>query len=448
MISLYELEEKYKNILENIEEWVYLRVALGHKLKNYNLEETHEENQNSKLKKLLHYSNKLKNIFYGFRNWFRRYDYICFSDSSQRKLIEDSYKDKKMDDIIGKMKTNSLLIELPNPKHYKNTYTKYIVSQYTLDLIVFLYKNFLQKNNIEDKEIDTIFRQEEINIDYKNIIHHIEAEKVIYKLLFSIYKPKAIFISCAYCSFGAVKAAKDLGIDVIELQHGVITNAHYGYVSNIKVDKSYLPNELLSFGFNEKNMQNLLIKTVLPIGSYYLDYLKINFEQNKDLKSKIDSYKYVVGISMQDKDWEYNGMLSFIYDVAAKNKEILYIIIPRRRKDDIKLSDNIIMYDELDCYNLILHCNIHVTLYSSCALEAPTLGIPNILININNFAKRYYENILDSYHTKIVDNEKDFLMAIRTMTTLDEEMIILKNSEVFVSGYEKRMNNFIKIIKR
>jgi hypothetical protein len=443
-MSIFELEEKYKNILENIEEWVYLRVALGHKLKNCNEKVVLKENKNSKLKKLLNNFKKLKNIFYGFKNWFGKYDYICFSDSGERKVIDNIYKDKISDDIIDRMNSNILLIELPNSTHYKNTYTKHIVSQSLLDIITFIYKKIFLKFNIENKDIDNILIKEEISFDYKNIIRKIKAEIKIYKILFSVYKPKAIFINCAYCRFGVVKAARDEGIDVIELQHGVITNSHYGYVSNIKVDNNYLPTKLLSFGLNEINMENLLIKEIIPIGSYYLNYLKVNFKPDKKLKSKIDNYKYVIGVSLQDQDWEYNGVLSFINNVASKNKEILYIIIPRKRRDGIMKSENIIVYEKLNCYDIILHCNIHVTLYSSCALEAPTLGIPNILININNFASLYYDKILDKYHTKMVDNEESFLAAISDMANLDKETIKLKNNKVFVSDYEKRINNFIK----
>lgn len=53
MKNVFKLEEKYKNILENIEEWVYLRVALGHKLKNYNEKVVLKENKISKFKKNL-----------------------------------------------------------------------------------------------------------------------------------------------------------------------------------------------------------------------------------------------------------------------------------------------------------------------------------------------------------------------------------------------------------
>lgn len=441
MISLYELEEKYKDTLESIEEWVYLRVALGHQLKHNDKNQISE--QSYKFQKLLNKIEKLKNIFYGLQNWFRKYDYICFSDSSERRLIDGIYKDKIMDDIIDRLSSKSLLIELPNQDHYKNVYTKYITSQSPLDLIIFILKKLFSFTAFSNENINNFLRKEDIEFDYRKIISLVKIETKLYKLLFFIYKPKAIFINCAYCRFGVVKAAKDLGIKVIEVQHGVITNVHFGYISTIRLNNSFLPKKLLSFGENEYKIKNLLIKKVIPIGSYYLEYLSKNFKPDKELLSKINNYKYVIGISLQDADWEYYGMLDFIEKVAKKDKDILYILIPRRRKDSIKLSDNVILYDKIDCYNIILHCHIHATLYSSCVLEAPTLGIPNILVDIDSFATKYYKNVLDNYHTKIIKNENDFIELIPKMVNLDQKIIKEKNKNIFVTNYEKRINDFI-----
>ena len=441
MISLYELEEKYRDILEDIEEWAYLRVALGHQLKNPNTGQISKRvDKRTIFKKRVE---KLKNIFYGFKNLFRRYNYLCFSDSSERRLIEGVYKDKIMDDIIDRL-DNALLIELPNSNHYKNIFTKNILSQSFLDFFVFIDKKISSNNIAFNKNLDEIFSKNSMDFDYKSIIRSVQVERKIYSILFSIYKPKAIFINCAYCRFGVVRAAKDLNIDVIELQHGVITKVHYGYSSNIKIDANYLPNKLLSFGYNECNIENILIKKVIPIGSYYLDYLQNNFKPNKEFKDIIKNYKYSVGISLQDADWEYKGMLKFIEMVAQKDKDILYILIPRKRTDDIKLSKNIIKFDSLDCYNIILHCNIHVTLYSSCVLEAPTLGIPNIMIDLNSFASKYYKHILNQYHTKIVNNEDEFLRAIESISQLDKKIIQLRNNNIFIDNYKEKISSFIE----
>src|SRR5918994_4850115 len=42
-------------------------------------------------------------FFYGFSDYFRKYDYISISDSSERKYVEGKWVDKSLDYIIGNL---------------------------------------------------------------------------------------------------------------------------------------------------------------------------------------------------------------------------------------------------------------------------------------------------------------------------------------------------------
>src|SRR5215831_8578837 len=39
-------------------------------------------------------------FFYGFTSYFRKYDYLSFSDSSERKLVDGKWVDKSVDYIL------------------------------------------------------------------------------------------------------------------------------------------------------------------------------------------------------------------------------------------------------------------------------------------------------------------------------------------------------------
>jgi len=70
-----------------------------------------------------------------------------------------------------------------------------------------------------------------------------------YCLLFRIKRVKTMYVVTAYIHFPAVAAAKDCGIKVIELQHGIFTRYHLGY--SFPVDGEhvpYTPNEIRCFG--------------------------------------------------------------------------------------------------------------------------------------------------------------------------------------------------------
>ena len=441
-MNIFEFEEKYKDILENIEEWGYLRLKVAFILKNKNNLNVHK----NKNYKLFNYLSKIKNLFFGFSNWFYKYDYIFFSDSSERKIINNRYFDKISDDIIDKLKTNVLLIENPTPNHFKNTYTKRVVSLTILEMFSFIIRKFVIL--AYDKKLEKLLLNNNINIDLKKEIKYFKSKYLIYKLLFKIYKPNAIFINCAYCNPSLIKAANDLKINTIELQHGVISKVHFGYISSLNLNKTYFPKKLLSFGEQERKLENLLIEDVIPIGSFYLTYILKNNIKNNELKNIKKDYKVSIGISMQDQDWERELIFDFILKYNKKYKDTLFILIPRKRKDFPSFSKNVIVYDKLDCYNIILHCDIHMTLYSSCALEAPTLGIPNILVNKKNYAKNYYGDILDDFHTRFVNGIEEFRKYINDLLILKKENIQIKNKDVFVPEYEKNILKFIEDLKQ
>jgi len=74
-MNIFELEKKYKEILENIEEWVYLRTIMANYLRDRNNQE--EKNRESS-KNIIRKLQKVKTILYGFKNWFAQYDGLVF----------------------------------------------------------------------------------------------------------------------------------------------------------------------------------------------------------------------------------------------------------------------------------------------------------------------------------------------------------------------------------
>lgn len=444
-MNLDNLEKKYKDELNKIDEWAYIRVALGTYLLN---KKGNSSSTTLIYEKIKYIFRQLLYSFYGFKFWFKKYKYLVFTDTAERRLIDGVFIDKLLEDIIERLEEDStLMIELPNPKHYNYTdiSTKNIVSQLPLKFIekFLMYTVFNKKYNIEI--LDNILLKERIDFNYINIIKSFNANYLIYKFLLKVYKPELIFVNCHYCRFGLIYASNELGIKTIEIQHGIINEAHFAYRSILAINQKYLPNILLSFGENEVSLKNKLIKKVFPIGSFYLEYLENNFTIDNNLLKITEQYQYVVGVSLQDQEWEMNIIFEFFIECAKEDKNILYILIPRKRKIfSKKLPSNMIVYSDLDCYNIILHCNIHSTLYSSCALEAPSLGIPNILIDIEGFSSMYYKNILSDRHTKYVTTTKEFFKELEKIVFLDKNFIQKNNKNIFIKNYNKNIETILK----
>ncbi len=100
-------------------------------------------------------------------------------------------------------------------------------------------------------------------------------------------KPKRIYLVCFYDKQYIVKAAKELKIEVIDIQHGIIGKEHSAYFSSLLLSDIYLPDKLYSFGESEKEyfIDSGIVSTnnIIPIGNYYLEYIKNNFVQDDKL---------------------------------------------------------------------------------------------------------------------------------------------------------------------
>jgi hypothetical protein len=105
-----------------------------------------------------------------------------------------------------------------------------------------------------------------------------------------------------------------------------------------------------------------------------------------------------------------------------------------------------VFIDELNVYEIILCSDLHITINSSCALEAPFLGVRNLLINIDNFSETYFGSVLPKESSTILPPDKEIIG--KYFTSLKNEIIdplIVKKgfSTVISSNYDEKMTKFL-----
>ena len=100
--------------------------------------------------------------------------------------------------------------------------------------------------------------------------------------------------------------------------------------------------------------------------------------------------------------------------------------------------------ESMDVYETILHSDIHVTAYSSCALEAPALGVPNVLVNIENKAYEYYRDILSDKTTSYVSTTDEFIKLVSNLPMESAENIQSYHKDVMKPNYEQNIDAFLK----
>jgi hypothetical protein len=457
---LREIEGKYPvdTILVNGEQvWPYLRIAYGFAYVGEDASQWAGKQSVPPLPK--RFMRMVRSSFYGLRNWFGRYDYVVFSNTLERRNINGEYVNKLLDPIMDEMGQETFLyVETPNPSLYpiKRVHTRNVVSHDLLTLLsagtAVLLLVIRKKYAIENGSMVKAIQQEYgLHIDDARKVSLFDAQRRVASLLFRKIKPKAILLSCYYGSnLPVVKAARDLGIKVIEVQHGVIGKEHPAYNVDAAIDKSYFPGDLLVFGRREletfDNSRFIEPENVYPVGSFYIEHIRKNYKAEAEVAEQLRNYRRSVAVTL-DYIMEKRA-IEFVCQAADLDRTVLYLLVPRlpheKHYSSLSLPANVTVVKDKNFYELMMYVDFHSTVWSTCALEAPSLGVQNILINIDDLSKQYYGTVLsDNRTTRYADTPGEFVNTINSFEKLDKDTIIMLNEHIIASNYRDNIKNFI-----
>lgn len=449
------MKEEFVDIEENfpVEEVYYGSYQAWPILRNIYANESTKNIFFAKSKKITQFLKRVKTAFYGFKSFFRRYEVMVIAPSGLRRLYPDGlYHCKSFETIIQILgPERCLYVESPNAGHFskKKIPTKNIVSRNFLNIILnflFCVRFFVRKTFRNKKVFQDIQKKYNLSINDEKILKQFIIAKWFYKIFFRLYGVKHIFINY-YCSyFAETSAAKELGITVTEVQHGVIGRFHSAYCHRKTFDKYAFPNFLLSFGsFDktclEKDFVNFYDR-IEPVGSEYIDVMKKQ-PYRKDLFSE---YHKKIVISCQEA---VNPELAvFFKEVAKKDPSTLYLFSlrghDRKFYEPYNFTENIKLIEDVSIYELIKISDIHVTCYSTTAFESLALGTPNILVDIKGLGKTFFEkcDFNKNIYSRLAFAPDEFLKIV------DEyESKNFVKAEIIESSYCYFSNDYLKNIK-
>lgn len=401
-----------------------------------------------------------KCFFYGFSEIFKlsNYDYLVFSCSERRKQVDGKYPERVVEGFLSE--TNSLLIENPFPigRHYKRHEipTKHIMSESILFVGIFILGFFgFKKSALENKEVFLdIQKKYDFKINYNRFLLIYEGQYRLIKLMLTYSKkPKGVFFVYSASSMGYIKAFKEFNVPVIEIQHGVINREHNAYNVYNDFGKTLFPDYLLTYGNREmevfNNPENYFInpKNVRPVGYYLLDkYLSNNSDhQNKYIQNYKEKYKNIVAYTHQEV-YE-KEILDFLIESASLAPNVLFLLLPRFDLKDQRdnMPENLIIEKNLNVYDCLGFVDIHSTIFSTCAIESLSFGVPNIMYNYQNFSRSYYADILgDEKHTVFVESPYEFVHAILNHSFESKEYITAASDNFFKRNFIHNINSFIE----
>lgn len=358
------------------------------------------------LKRRLNYNSKkrtrkpiklIKNFFYGFQNIFSlgKFEYLFFENTNKRILIENKYYDIYFDAWADKLGPDkSLFIEFASNSYYtrKKVHSKNIIS----DLPFKLASTFVSlliipsiKNGDLLKEIQN---NKNIGVNLSKELKRQLGEYYLYKYLFGLIRPRAVFVLSSFSKVSIVMAAKNKGIKVYEAQHGFIGESHPFYHAKKKrFDESY-PDYLFSFGNYEiKNNRHLIFKTdqIIPIGGLELEHLKSKkiSEELKGLKNQHNPIFCITLQGIREKEI-IESTLAF----TKENPRSLFFLCPKNRDNDYSsfLENSSYRLSEFSIYEILKISDYNLTIFSTTAVEAETMGAKTIFYNADNLSKKYF----------------------------------------------------------
>lgn len=334
------------------------------------------------------------------------YDFLEKQDQGSFEIIETPYLRKYYGDQKKDLRKSTdqqwfytLIKKLTNPVK---------LSEKDKDKLKHLEKDFLLYFNIED-----------INI-YEKAVHTIKTFKHQYNYnikLFKKRKPACIYVVVSYNNMSVVAAAKDLGIKVLEIQHGVISDYHIAYnFGEPEKPVRYFPDKLLTFGAYWANTKGFPKQAEIEI--YGFPYL------NQQLKKYEGISFYNKRVLVLSQGTIGRRLSSLILKVAKENPDyhFEYKLHPgeydrwkneyRDLVEASKLANvEVIDHNRKSLYKLFAEAEFQIGVYSTAIFEGLTLNCKTILIDLPGI--EYMSDLINQDLVKLAYNEEDIKNYLR-----------------------------------
>lgn len=433
----FNLEEKYElnyMKIQGVFPWQLIRMYLYYEIaRKINLFGSPQQQSLTIFDKIRSFLPFIRNSI--FQNPFKGNETknIVIFDHPRKTIFQNEYKDIYSYFLVDFLRDEYSFEVMESPylnKHYskRKDYIKYT------DRILlgsYIYKKLNKINfTVSEREFISNLQKEledefNIKLDLFNIISsHILNFKHDYKAylkLFKERKPKKIFVVVAYENKAIVAAAKDLNIEVIELQHGTISNYHlgYSYPRNTRLCKGkikeikYFPDKILTFGdyWINKEVSPIDHDKIIPIGFPYFQ------KQARDYLNKDNKSNKILFIS-QGVIGKY--LSRFAYEVASKLKDykIIYKLHPgeyatwMENYEDLNKAIKLKNFEVIDnsktpLYELFSQSKYQVGAFSTAIYEGLMFNCKTFIVNLPG--TEYLEDLIEEGYVLKVKDSADLI---------------------------------------
>jgi len=227
----------------------------------------------------------------------------------------------------------------------------------------------------------------------------------IYSFIFRKIRPKSLFTVIAYGQAPVIKAAKDLGIEVIEIQHGTFSEYHLGYsFPGRKKALDYFPDKFYVWNAFWGNMIDLPIepKGVVVDSFRFLENQKTKFSHfKKEDKQIIVLSQGAIGNAIAQKILDnlekFAGCL-IMYKLHPGEFD-RWENYPALR--ELSAMENVkIIKDEVPLYQLFATSGTQVGVFSTALYEGVEFGCNTVLLDLPGI--EYMKKFTSIYQAEIL----------------------------------------------
>ena len=415
---IWYLEEKYDLLnlkINEIHPWAAYRMDIYYKLgKLTGVFDQSFNHKTSKLKKITYSINLIKNSF--FQNNLsnlKKKDVLIFSHPISKKHKNqyiDIYSYKLIKQLIMK---NKSFIDFESPfkgKHQrtKKYYTKYLDKVFLLRNIKDKFIKIQIQKNTEKllNELNTeINKYCDFNIK-EFLIHNTKKFIPTYKYYLELLKkisPKKIYIIISYGRGELIKAAHDLNIEIIEIQHGTFSKYHLGYSFPNSFNYRYFPNSFHVWNEYWKNLIPFPIEkeNVKIEPFHFLEEKRKEYENTEKIKNTLVIFgqggvtKSIVKKIKENINYFKKFQITFKlhpneYEHLDNYKDLIYL----KEKYNISIVKNI------NLHKCLAESEYQAGVFSTALYEGVLFNCKTILFDVSGI--EYMNKFIEYYKPKII----------------------------------------------
>lgn len=438
----FDLEEKY-NLnyfkIQNCYAWQLIRMYLYYDIaRRLDTFGTAQQQTLSLFDKINSFLPFIKNsIFFNPFINSKNKDILIF-DHPRKTMFNGRFCDIYSYFLVDLLKGNYSFEVMEAPYLNKHISEKQEYIRYTdrIQLGSYAYKKFHKiEFTPDEKEVILKIKSElktnfdlDINLEWILAVHilNFQYDYKKYIELFKRKNPKKIFVVVAYENQAVVAAAKDLGIEVIELQHGTISDYHLGYSYPLKTRKDgeirYFPDKILTFGDYWINDETCPISkdNVIPIGFPYFE------AQSKDFINLKKKDKQILFIS-QGVIGKYLSKLALDLAEKLRDYEIIYKLHPgeyetwQNYPDLVEASklDNVSIVDNSNTplYQFFAESPYQIGAFSTAIYEGLMFNCRTFILDVPGI--EYLKDLIDEGYVYKINDSKDLIDNLETFVPKD-----------------------------